>query len=123
MWYFPDYKEKQLPDKTYLLNVINTEENGKLDKVLQKSKLFRKKVDNDRLMKEEQTIEIKNKTIISIMRNKEEENKKGGKHFEALLKKIQKPIKKRQRKFEVKLFAFDEIETKKFYPPPAQTTN
>ena len=66
---------------------------------------------------DEEVVEIKNKTILSLFRANEHSKKKGGKKFGALLKKIRKPIKKRQKKFEVKLIALEDIETKKNNPP------
>ena len=114
--FFPDYTEKQLPDKTYLFNIMNTEDKTKLDRVIGKSKQFRKELDDDKKNMDEEVVEIKNKTILSLFRASEHSKKKGGKAFGALLKKIRKPIKKRQKKFEVKLIALDDIEKKKNTP-------
>ena len=59
-----------------MFNVLNTEEKGKLETILKKSKLFRKEVENDSLAVEEKTVEIKNETLCSILREIEKTGKK-----------------------------------------------
>lgn len=59
-----------------MFNVLNTEEKGKLETILKKSKLFRKEVENDSLAEEEKTVEIKNETLCSILREIEKTGKK-----------------------------------------------
>ena len=65
-----------------------------MDLVIGKSKKFRKELDDDKKNMDEEVVEIKNKTILSLFRASEHSKKKGGKGFGALLKKSENPSKR-----------------------------
>ena len=73
---------------------MNREVKTKLDRVIRKSKQFRKELDDDKKNMDEEVVEIKNKTILSLFRASEHSKKKGGKGFGALLKKSENPSKR-----------------------------
>ena len=77
---------------------MNREDKTKLDRVIRKSKQFRKELDDDKKNMDEEVVEIKNKTILSLFRASEHSKKKGGKAFGALLKKKSKDPSKRGKK-------------------------
>ncbi len=120
MRFFPDYSEKQLPDKTYLFNILNTEDSGSFESVLAQSKLFRKELAQKKAIEDEEKVfKVSSEHILSLISKSEKFTKRKGK-IGNLLKKIRKPVKARKKRFEVKLISLNKIETKKISPEKNQ---
>ena len=120
MRFFPDYSDKKLPDKTYLFNILNTEDSGNLESLLEQAKKFRKELAEEKIIEEEEKVfEVNSEHILSLITKSEKVTKKKG-TIGNILKKIRKPVKPRKRRFEVKLVALNKIETKKIKPEKKQ---
>ena len=100
---------------------MNTEDKTKLDRVIRKSKQFRKELDDDKKNMDEEVVEIKNKTILSLFRASEHSKKKGGKASGALLKKNQKTHQKEAKKIRSEADRFRRYRKEEKYPPSTTT--
>ena len=109
--YFPDYAENQYPDKTFTLNILNTEMKEKLETLINKAKEIRKEMTEEKAREEEKYMDI-GEEFLKMFKKSDKKTKKNG-TLSDFMKKIRKPRKPRRKKFETKLISWDNIQVKK----------